>query len=178
MSDFALQIEHELQQAFPVKNEGALKRAASLISERIVDRATYAHDISEIRSDIRVLTETMKLGFKQIDKRFEQVDKRFEELVAQSDKRFEQVDKRFEELVAQSDKRFEQVDKRFEELVAQSDKRFEQVDKRFEMLIGQMDRRFDDVQRSLARHTTTVLWAGSLLFTLLAALMSVYEFVG
>ena len=116
-------IEHELQQAFSVKDEGALKRAAALISEHTVDRAGYAHDRSEIRGDIRVLTETMKLGFEQMDKRLEQVDKRFE------------------------------------------------------MLIDQMNRRFDDVQRNLERHMTTIRWGGSLLFGLLAALMSLYKFV-
>ena len=116
MANLALQIEHELQQAFSVKDEGALKRAAALISEHTVDRATYAHDRSEIRGDIRVLAETMKLGF-------------------------------------------------------------EQGDKRFEMLIDQMNRRFDDVQRNFERHMTTIQWGGSLLFGLLAALMSLYKFV-
>ena len=130
MANLALQIEHELQQAFSVKDEGALKRAAALISEHTVDRATYAHDRSEIRSDIRVLAETMKLGFEQMDKRLDQVDKRFE-----------------------------------------------QGDKRFEMLIDQMNRRFDDVQRNFERHMTTIQWGGSLLFGLLAALMSLYKFV-
>ena len=123
MANLALQIEHELQQAFSVKDEGALKRAAALISEHTVDRAGYAHDRSEIRGDIRVLAETMKLGFEQMEKRFEQVDKRFE------------------------------------------------------MLIDQMNRRFDDVQRNFERHMTTIRWGGSLLFALLAALMSLYKFV-
>ena len=123
MANLALQIEHELQQAFSVKDEGALKRAAALISEHTVDRAGYAHDRSEIRGDIRVLAETMKLGFEQMEKRFEQVDKRFE------------------------------------------------------MLIDQMNRRFDDVQRNFERHMTTIRWGGSLLFGLLAALMSLYKFV-
>ena len=105
MAHLALQIEHELQQAFSVKDEGALKRAAALISEHTVDRATYAHDRSEIHGDIRVLAETMKLGFEQ------------------------------------------------------------------------MNRRFDDVQRNFERYMTTVRWGGSLLFGLLAALMSLYKFV-
>ena len=130
MAHLALQIEHELQQAFSVKDEGALKRAAALISEHTVDRATYAHDRSEIHGDIRVLAETMKLGFEQMEKRFEQVDKRFE-----------------------------------------------QADKRLETLIDQMNRRFDDVQRNFERHMTTIQWGGSLLFGLLAALMSLYKFV-
>ena len=130
MANLALQIEHELQQAFSVKDGGALKRAAALISEHTVDRATYAHDRSEIHGDIRVLAETMKLGFEQMDKRLEQVDKRFE-----------------------------------------------QADKRLEMLIDQMNRRFNDVQHNFERHMTTVRWGGSLLFGLLAALMSLYKFV-
>ena len=105
MANLALQIEHELQQAFSVKDEGALKRAAALISEHTVDRAGYAHDRSEIHGDIRVLAETMKLGSEQIN------------------------------------------------------------------------RRFDDVQRNFERHMTTIRWGGSLLFGLLAALMSLYKFV-
>ena len=112
MANLALQIEHELQQAFPVKDEGALKRAAALICEHTVDRATYAHDRSEIHGDIRVLAETMKLGFEQMEKR-----------------------------------------------------------------IDQMNRRFDDVQRNFERHMTTIQWGGSLLFGLLAALMSLYKFM-
>ena len=98
MSDFAARIADEWEQAFQVKDERARKRAGSLISERFVDRSTYTHDISETRSDIRVLAEAMKLGFDQIDKRFEQVDKRFE-----------QVDKRFEMLIGQIDRRFADV---------------------------------------------------------------------
>lgn len=144
MSDFAAHIEDEWERAFQVRDERALKRAGSLIRERFVDRATYTHDVSEIRSDIRVLAEMMKLGFEQIDKRLEQVDKRIEQV----------------------DRRIDQVDRRID-----------QIDRRFEMLIDQMDRRFADVQRGMARHTTTVLWAGAFLLTFLTTLMSVYKFV-
>ena len=144
MSDFAAHIEDEWERAFQVRDERALKRAGSLISERFVDRATYTHDVSEIRGDIRVLAEMMKLGFEQIDKRFEQVDKRIEQV----------------------DRRIDQVGRRID-----------QIDRRFEMLIDQMDRRFADVQRGMARHTTTVLWAGAFLLTVLTTLMSVYKFV-
>ena len=59
----------------------------------------------------------------------------------------------------------------------QMEKRFEQGDKRLETLIDQMNRRFDDVQRNFERHMTTIQWGGSLLFGLLAALMSLYKFV-
>ena len=144
MSDFAAHIEDEWERAFQVRDERALKRAGSLICERFVDRATYTHDVSETRSDIRVLAEMMKLGFEQVDKRIDQIDKRIEQV----------------------DRRIDQVDKRID-----------QVDRRFEMLIDQMDRRFADVQRGMARHTTTVLWAGAFLLTFLTTLMSVYKFV-
>ena len=82
---------------------------------------------------------------------------------------FEQVDKRIDQI----DKRIEQVDRRIDQV----DRRIDQVDRRFEVLIDQMDRRFADVQRGMARHTTTVLWAGAFLLTFLTTLMSVYKFV-
>ena len=151
MSDFAAHIEDEWERAFQVRDERALKRAGSLICERFVDRATYTHDVSEIRSDIRVLAEMMKLGFDQIDKRIDQIDKRIDQI----------------------DKRIEQVDRRIDQV----DRRIDQIDRRFEVLIDQMDRRFADVQRGMARHTTTVLWAGAFLLTFLTTLMSVYKFV-
>ncbi len=72
------------------------------------------------------------------------------------EKRFEQVDKRFEQMQINFDKRFEQ-------LQANMDKRFEQVDKRFE----QVDVRF---KQMFAYFTTS--------FIILAALMSLYQFLG
>ena len=98
MSDFAAHIEDEWEQAFQVRDERALKRAGSLICERFVDRATYTHDVSEFRGDIRVLAEMMKLGFEQIDKRIDQMDRRID-----------QIDRRFEVLIDQMDRRFADV---------------------------------------------------------------------
>ncbi|MFP4563221.1 MAG: hypothetical protein ACLFRY_07900 [Spirochaetia bacterium] len=68
----------------------------------------------------------------------------------QMEKRFEQVDKRFEQM----EKRFEQVDKRFEDIQYNMDKRFEQVDKRF----------------------SQIQWVMGIGFTLLAALMGIFNF--
>jgi len=115
--------------------------------------------ITTVETGIISLQEQLKqqLGF--MEKRFDQVDKRFEQV----EKRFEQMqinfDKRFEQLQANMDKRFEQVDKRFEQV----DKRFEQVDKRFE----QVNVRF---KQMFAYFTTS--------FIILAALMSLYQFLG
>ena len=77
-----------------------------------------------------------------------------EKMLNQMDKRFEQVEKRFEQMQENMDKRFTQVDKRFEEIRQDMNSRFEQVDKRFSHL----------------------QWTMSLGFTLLAALMGIFNF--
>lgn len=172
------QIEHEFYQAFQVRDRHALHRAAALISERVVDRPTYTREVGELRSDIHTLNDTTRLGFEQMERRFEQVDRRFE-----------QVDKRFEDLIGQMNARFEQADKRFKDLMDQTSARFQQADKRFDDLIGQtnarfevqtdqMNRRFEDLQRSQGRQTSLTLWFGSAAVTLLAAMMSLYQFLG
>ena len=123
MTDISQVLEEELAEAFEVKDEKALKRYVILLLENVMGREKAEKQFVELRSDIKVLAETMQEGFRQMDKRFEQVDKRFEDMYHYMDKRFEQVDKRFE-----------QVDKRFEDMYHYMDKRFEQVDKRFEDL--------------------------------------------
>ncbi len=130
MTDISQVLEEELAEAFEVKDEKALKRYVILLLENVMGREKAEKQFVELRSDIKVLAETMQEGFRQMEKRFEQIDKRFEQV----DKRFEDMyhymDKRFEQV----DKRFEQVDKRFEDMYHYMDKRFEQVDKRFEDL--------------------------------------------
>jgi len=66
------------------------------------------------------------------------------------EKMLDQMDKRFEQV----DKRFEQVDKRFNELRIDMNSRFEQVDKRFSQL----------------------QWTMGIGFTVLAALMGIFNF--
>ncbi len=94
----------------------------------------------------------------RVEEALEQFGKRFEMLIHQMDKRFEQVDKRFEQV----DKRFEQMDKRLEQQREEMNARFEQVDKRFEQ-----------VERSLTR----LFWMTGGWGTLLAILMSLYQFL-
>ncbi len=65
------------------------------------------------------------------------------------EKRFEAVDKRFEDLI-------HYMDKRFDDLIHYMDKRFEAVDKRF----------------------SSVQWAMGIGFTVVLAMMSVYQFIG
>ena len=135
MEDIAEVLEQELERAFEVKDKQSLHRYIKLLTQNIVTKSSYELQLLELRNDIRTLTETMKEGFRSVDKRFEAIDKRFEAI----NKRFEAVDKRFEAI----NKRFEAVDKRFEDLYRYMDKRFEAVDKRFE----DMNKRFEDMNK-------------------------------
>ena len=109
MNSMAEILERELENAFEVKNKESLHRYVVFLAENIVRKSTYDQNITEFRSDIKVLAETMKLGFEAIEKRFQAVYKRFEAV----DKRFEAVDKRFEDMYRYMDKRFEDMNKRF-----------------------------------------------------------------
>ncbi len=119
MTDISRVLEEELAEAFEVKDEKALKRYVILLLENVMGREKAEKQFVELRSDIKVLAETMQEGFRQMEKRFEQIDKRFE-----------QVDKRFEDMYHYMDKRFEQIDKRFEDMYHYMDKRFEDLNKR------------------------------------------------
>jgi len=77
-----------------------------------------------------------------------------------------------EELKAQRElmeARFAAMDKRFESM----DKRFESMDKRFEDLIHYIDKRFD----SMDKRFSSMQWMIGLGFTLIAALMAVFNFL-
>ncbi|NIA29482.1 MAG: hypothetical protein GWP06_06165 [Actinobacteria bacterium] len=102
MNSIAEILERELEDAFEVKNKESLHRYVVFLAENIVRKSTYDQNIAEFRSDIKVLAETMKLGFESVDKRFETVEKRFES-----------IDKRFEDMYRYMDKRFEDMNKRF-----------------------------------------------------------------
>ena len=87
------------------------------------------------------------------------------------------IAERMEAGFARSDQRFEQIDKRFEQV----DKRFEEtlhtMDKRFEMTQQSTDARFAELHASLNKQFNTMRWVGSLGFTLLAVLISIYQFI-
>ena len=112
--------------------------------------------------------EAIDKRFEAIDKRFEAVEKRFEAI----DKRFDEMDRRFEAMQSYMDKRFEamnkrfeEVDRRFEAMQSNMNERFEAVDKRFEMMQSYMDKRFSSLQ-----------WTMGIGFTLIAALMGLFNF--
>jgi len=116
MNELAEILERELEDAFEVKNRQSLHRYIVLLAENVVRKKEYEKYIFENKSEIRLLAETMKEGFKVVDRRFEDMhkymDKRFDDLYHYMDKRFEDTNKRFEDM----NKRFEDMNKRFEDM--------------------------------------------------------------
>lgn len=102
MDAIAAVLEHELEEAFEVKNKKSLHRYVMLLADNIVKKENYEKDQSDVRSDIAILAENMKLGFERTDQRFEEMNQRFEAMQIQMDRRFDAVDKRFDAV----DKRF------------------------------------------------------------------------
>ena len=81
--------------------------------------------------------------------------------------RFEAVNQRFADLIHYSDKRFEDMNKRFEEMQKAIDKRFEEMQKAIDKRFEDMNKRFNSPQ-----------WMIGTGIALVAALMTIYRFVG
>ena len=109
-------LEHELEEAFEVKNKQSLHRYVILLTENIVKKDNYEKEQLRISSETQKLTEIVKQGFMRMDERFAAVDKRFELMQTNMDERFEAVDKHFELMQTNMDERFAAVDKRFEDM--------------------------------------------------------------
>ena len=73
MADWrATGVEHRSgKQAVEIKNRQSLHRHVVLLAENIVRITDYEKSVIESKSEIRQLAETMKEGFKTVDKRFE-----------------------------------------------------------------------------------------------------------
>ena len=106
MTSFVELLEGELQEAFEIKDQRSLHRYVMLLEQSLVSRTEYMQDSGSIKSDVALLAESMREGFKRMDERFAAVDKRFEDLIGQMNSRFEMVDKRFEDLIGQMNSRF------------------------------------------------------------------------
>ena len=152
------------------------KELPSLIADALKQNHTADHptptDTPSHPPSVQTLPDgstEAKLDFiyREMILRFEAVNQRFADLIHYSDKRFEDMNKRFEEMQRAMDKRFEDMNKRFEEMQRAIDKRFEEmqraIDKRFE----DMNKRFNSLQ-----------WMIGTGIALVAALMTIYRFVG
>ncbi len=84
-------LEQELEAAFEVKDKKSLHRYVLLLSENIVRKESYQTQHLEIKSDIRILAESQKQGFEQVNKRFEDMNNRFKDM----NNRFEDMSKKF-----------------------------------------------------------------------------------
>jgi len=124
-------LETELEDAFELKNKKSLHNYITILVDNIFKREDLNRHFVELGHDIKVIAETVKMGFENVDKRFEDMykymDKRFEDMYKYMDKRFEDMNKRFEDV----NKRFEDVNKRFEDM----NKRFEDSNKKINILI-------------------------------------------
>ena len=80
MNHLAEILEHELEEAVEIKNKKSLHRYVILLADNVVQKSTYQQNTDEVKSDIKVLAETMKVGFQAVDKRFEDMNKRFEDM--------------------------------------------------------------------------------------------------
>ena len=77
-------LEHELEDAFEVKNKDSLHRYILLLTQNYLKKETFQESIDrnhkehlELRSDIQLIAARMEEGFKRMDQRSEMMDKRF-----------------------------------------------------------------------------------------------------
>ena len=98
-------IEHEMGEAFEVKNQDSLRRCALLLAENMVTRAEYTAETGTLHEDIREILTEMRVRFDAVEQRFEASDKKFEMLHEEMNARFEANDKRFDDV----NKRFDQM---------------------------------------------------------------------
>ena len=156
MENLAEVLETELEDAFELKNKKALHNYITILINNIFKREDIDQHLRVLGNDIKVISETIKIGFEKVDKRFEDMyklmDKRFEDM-------YKHIDKRFEDMYKHIDKRFEDVNKRFED-----------VNKRFE----DMNKRFEDTSKKI----NILIWVISLwmtLFTSLSVFIKLYQ---
>ena len=77
MNNLAEILEQELEEAVEVKSKKSLHRYVVLLTENVIQKSAYQQNTNEPKSDVKVLAETMKVGFNSVDKRFEDMNKRF-----------------------------------------------------------------------------------------------------
>jgi len=92
MDNLAEILEQELEEAVEIKNKKSLHRYIVLLTENIDKKSTYDQSLLEVKNEIKLLAETMKQGFKSVDKRFEDMYKYI-------DRRFEAENTRFEDKI-------------------------------------------------------------------------------
>lgn len=109
MENFVEVLEQELEDAVEIKNKKSLHRYILLLTDNVVRQDRFDRDVSEVKSEVRIIADSMRQGFAHMDKRFEDMNKRFDEASRITDKRFEDMNKRFDD----TNVRFGDMNKRF-----------------------------------------------------------------
>jgi len=93
--DFLIEsLEHELSDAFEVKDHDSLHRCVLMLTNSMVTKAEYSQETGRMHEDIRALLTEMHARFDAVDKRFDAVNQRFEDV----NRRFEDQNKRFDDM--------------------------------------------------------------------------------
>src|SRR6056297_3538558 len=107
--DFLIEsLEHELSDAFEVKNRDSLHRCVLMLANNLATKAEYSRESGRMHEDIRALLTEMHARFDAVDKRFDAVNQRFEDV----NLRFEEQNQKFDDV----NKRFEDVSRRFDDM--------------------------------------------------------------
>ena len=131
MASFAEVLEQELEEAVEIKSKKSLPRYILLLADNLVRENRFERNIGELKSEVRVIAESMKQGFAHMDRRFEDMNQSMSRHFDDVNRRFEDVNRRFEDV----NERFEDVNKRFDD----NNVRFGDINKRFSVMFTYMN---------------------------------------
>src|SRR6056297_1491911 len=79
--DFLIEsLEHELSDAFEVKDHDSLHRCVLMLTNSMVTKAEYSQESGRMHEDFRALLTEMQARFDAVDKHFDAVNQRFEDV--------------------------------------------------------------------------------------------------
>jgi len=81
MKHLAELLESELESAFEVKDKKSLHNYVTILVNSILEREEINKRFLEISNEIKLLSETVKIGFEHTNKRFEDVNKKINILI-------------------------------------------------------------------------------------------------
>jgi len=81
INNLAEELEQELEEPVEVKSKKSLHCYIVLLTENVVQKSAHQQVANELKSDLKVFAETMKEGFKAVDKRLEDMNRRFNMMI-------------------------------------------------------------------------------------------------
>ncbi len=95
MENLAEILESQLEDAVEVRSKKSLHNYIMILVNNIFERDEVNRRFLQLENEIRLLSETVKIGFENVNKRFEDMNKRFED----RNKRFEDTNKKISILI-------------------------------------------------------------------------------